>query len=82
MRLKRLRRTSVAGHEALLLRARAYPEGGVHGGHLAVVWNVAGAGYAVTAHFSADAGLDERGRQAMLLEVAAGMRVPTSADVG
>jgi hypothetical protein len=52
------RDTRVAGHPALLLRAAAYPRGGLHGGHVAVIWNQGGAGYALSLHFSArdDAG--------------------------
>lgn len=82
VRPERLRRASVAGHDALLLRVRHYPDGGVHGGHLAVVWNVGGAGYTVTLHFAQDSGRDEHQRHAMLLEVAAGMRSPDSAESG
>jgi hypothetical protein len=40
----------VAGHPALLLRNPPYPAGGIHGGHLTVLFNAGGAGYAVTGH--------------------------------
>lgn len=82
VRLDRLGRTSVAGHEALLLRVREYPNGGLHGGHLAVIWNVGQAGYAVTMHFSNDSGLDQRERRAVLVGVAASMHLPRSLAAG
>jgi hypothetical protein len=44
-------RLRVAGHPALLLRAAAYPRGGLHGGHVGVIWNQDGAGYALTLHY-------------------------------
>lgn len=49
------RETTIAGHPALLLDVEGYPDGGVHGGHLAAVWNQGGAGYALTLHFAPDA---------------------------
>ena len=38
----------------LVLANPPYPEGGIHGGHLTVVWNAGGDGYAVSAHVRAD----------------------------
>jgi hypothetical protein len=37
VRLRSLRRTTVAGHQALLLQAAGFPSGGIHGGHMVVV---------------------------------------------
>jgi hypothetical protein len=53
VRLKLLRRTAVAQQHALLLTAADYPDGGIHGGHLVVVWNQGDAGYALSMHFAA-----------------------------
>ena len=41
----------VRGRKGLLLRSDPFPEGGFHGGAYAVVWNEAGAGYAVSLRF-------------------------------
>lgn len=51
VRLRVLRRTTVAAKRALLLRAAPFPDGGVHGGHHVIVWNDGGHGYAVSMHF-------------------------------
>lgn len=47
-----VRRTQVRGQRALLLRAEPYPDGGLHGGHYALVWNEGGSGYAASLHFA------------------------------
>jgi hypothetical protein len=46
-----LRPASIAGHRGLLLRIPGYPDGGLHGGHLAAIWNQNRDGYVVSAHF-------------------------------
>lgn len=68
-----LRRATVREHPALLLRASQYPTGGVHGGHLAVVWNQGGNGYALSMHFQDDSPRSEAERQTVLLEAATAM---------
>lgn len=55
-RLAVLGETTVVGQPALVLRPAPYPEGGIHGGHLALVWNSASAGHTITMHL---AGTDE-----------------------
>jgi hypothetical protein len=45
-----LKRFRIAGRRALLLRHPGQPLTTVHSGHLAIVWNDASAGYAVSAH--------------------------------
>ena len=45
-----VRSAEVAGRPALLLRVAAYPTGGVHGDHLAVVWNQDGRGWGASLH--------------------------------
>mgnify|MGYP006952613980 CR=1 FL=1 len=50
VRLDVIRRTRVGSAPALVLRNPAYPVGGIHGGHLTVVWNHAGSGFAVSGH--------------------------------
>ena len=67
VRLRLVRRTTVAGDAALLLRVAGYPDGGVHGGHLAVVWNRGAAGYVLSMHFNGPA------REGALLRAAAAM---------
>ncbi len=47
-----LRRIDVDGHRGLVLQEAAYPNGGVHGGHLAVIWNQDGNGYVLSLHFT------------------------------
>lgn len=39
------------GRRALMLRARPYPVGGVHGGHFVLLWNDDAGGRVVSAHF-------------------------------
>jgi hypothetical protein len=47
-----LRRIHVGGQAGLLLQVAPYPDGGVHGGHVAAIWNRDGSGYALSLHFS------------------------------
>lgn len=49
-RLVVLRRTTVRGRPALLLRNPPYPAGGIHGGHLTVLFVRGDSSYAVTGH--------------------------------
>jgi hypothetical protein len=73
VRLALLRRTTVATHPALLLRVADYPDGGVHGGHLAVVWNQRDAGYALSLHFAERSPHSESARESIALQAAAEM---------
>jgi hypothetical protein len=80
--LRVLRAARVGGARALVLRNPPYPAGGIHGGHVSVVWNAGGAGYVVSGHaWSTGArGAGEPGKVALaratetLLAVAASMR--------
>ena len=54
--LRVLRRARIGSEPALVLRNAPYPVGGIHGGHISIVWNVGGAGYAVTGHAVAPPG--------------------------
>jgi hypothetical protein len=82
--LRVLRHARVGAAPALVLRNPPYPTGGIHGGHISVVWNANGAGYVVTGHAVAtperpDATPGARAlRRASdtLLAVAAAMRRP------
>ena len=47
---KLLRRAPVSGSSAAVLEAPPYPQGGVHGGHIIVLWNAGGHGYVMSAH--------------------------------
>ena len=68
-----LRRATVGEHPGLLLRIADYPVGGVHGGHLAAVWNQGRDGYVLSLHF-AERSLRPRAEQeAVLLAAAAAM---------
>ena len=71
-RLRVLRTTKVADRAALLLVAEPFPAGGVHGGHIAVVWNQGGAGYALTLHFVDESTPDDLSEN-MVLRAAASM---------
>lgn len=51
-----LRRATVNGHEALVLIAPAYPEGGLMGGHVIVLWNQLQHGYMLSLLFNAARG--------------------------
>jgi hypothetical protein len=46
-----LRRTSIRGHDALVLVAPAYPQGGFMGGHVIILWNWHQHGYVLSLHF-------------------------------
>jgi hypothetical protein len=82
IRPRLIRRTTVSTHSALLLRVADYPDGGVHGGHLAVVWNQGEAGYALSIHFSERDRHSPSEREAVLLEVAGSMSRFTAAGSG
>lgn len=51
-RLAVLKSTTVAGQLALVVRVAPYPQGGMHGGHLGLVWNAYGAAHAITVHLT------------------------------
>lgn len=44
-------RVVVDGRRALVLEAAPYPQGGIHGGHVIVVWNASGHGHVVSVHY-------------------------------
>ena len=46
-----LRRTTIQGTGALVLLAPAYPDGGLMGGHIIVLWNRGHHGYLLSLHF-------------------------------
>jgi hypothetical protein len=47
---QRIGTTRINGAAALLLREPPYPEGGIHGGHILILWNHAGHGYLASVH--------------------------------
>jgi hypothetical protein len=55
-RLVVVRRTRVGSADAIVLRAPPYPAGGVHGGHLVLLWNADGRGQLVSLHLSGATG--------------------------
>lgn len=68
--------THVRGRPGVLLRVLPFPEGGLHGGSYALVWNERGNGYVVSLHWrSGDLGRPPSSRQvAVLQQLAARMR--------
>lgn len=46
-----LRRAGIRGHDALVLVAPAYPQGGLMGGHVIILWNWHQHGYMLSLHF-------------------------------
>jgi Cft2 family RNA processing exonuclease len=49
---KLARRTTVRGRPAIVVRSQPYPAGGIHGGHVIVLWNQNGHGYLVSLHYA------------------------------
>jgi hypothetical protein len=47
---RRLATTRVAGARAAVYLAAPYPQGGLHGGHVVVLWNAGGRGHLVSLH--------------------------------
>jgi hypothetical protein len=47
-----LRHIHIGAHAGLLLQEASYPNGGVHGGHLAAIWNQNDNGYVLSLHFT------------------------------
>ena len=76
-----MRRTTVGRAPALLLRVADYPDGGVHGGHLALVWNQDGSGYTLSLHFADRSRRTPGERETALLETARTMRRFTRAGL-
>jgi hypothetical protein len=68
-RLVLLQNAEVGGADAIVLRAARYPIGGVHGGHVIVLWNAGGHGQMVSLHF-ATRRYSERDRVTAALAVA------------
>jgi hypothetical protein len=62
---RRIGEATVHGAPALLLREPPYPKGGLHGGHVLVLWNQAGHGYIVSVH-----GIDMSERTLVTIAVA------------
>lgn len=68
-----LRRVDIDGHDGLLLQVAAYPDGGVHGGHLAAIWNQSANGYALSLHFTERPGVASVRWQQTLIDAAEAM---------
>jgi hypothetical protein len=64
------------GGDAIVLRAAPYPAGGLHGGHVIVLWNAGGHGRVVSLHFGGGR-YTERERIAAALAIARSERPPT-----
>jgi hypothetical protein len=70
-RIHVVRRSTVGSDPALVVRTMPYPAGGIHGGHVVVLWNHGGHGYFVSLHF---AGLPRAERIAAALAIARSSR--------
>jgi hypothetical protein len=83
------RRAEVGGLPAIVIHPREYPRGGVHGGHVVVLWNQRGRGYLVSLHFggrpeSSDepVTVPKRFRYTLSDRIHAALRIATSAAHG
>lgn len=68
---RRVGAASVHGSRAAVLQEAPYPKGGIHGGHVVILWNERGHGYVVSAHGS-------RIRQRAVIEAALDVARSTS----
>lgn len=69
----------VRGRPGLVLRVLPFPEGGLHGGSYALVWNERGNGYVVSLHWrSGDSGRSPSRRQVAVLRELAGRMRPVA----
>jgi hypothetical protein len=73
VRLEVVRSARVRSSRALVIRAAEFPDGGIHGGHLGVVWNEGRSGYTLTIHFSPDAHLTPALQEDLVLDSATAM---------
>ena len=63
----------IAHNPALLIQVAHYPRGGIHGGHIAVVWNQNGNGYVVSLHFTERRSAPTHAREAEVGSIASSM---------
>jgi hypothetical protein len=82
VRLKLVRRSTVGEYLALLLEVADYPDGGVHGGHLAVVWNQQRDGYVLSMHFAEQSTRTRPQQEAVLHQTATAMSRLNTNDAG
>lgn len=82
VRLRLVGRSSLGKHPALLLKVTDYPDGGVHGGHLAIIWNQGDHGYALSLHFDERSKRKRDDQAALILQVAVAMSRFTVDDAG
>ena len=68
-----LRRVEIAGHRGLLLQEATYPNGGVHGGHIAAIWNQGVDGYVLSLHFTEQPHAATPGWQQTVIDTAEAM---------
>jgi hypothetical protein len=69
-----LRHIHVGEHPGLLLQEATYPNGGVHGGHIAAIWNQDGNGYVLSLHFTEPTHAPTASWQQMVIRAADTMR--------
>ena len=69
-----LRHIHVGEHPGLLLQEATYPNGGVHGGHIAAIWKQDGNGYVLSLHFTEPTHAPTASWQQMVIRAADTMR--------
>lgn len=77
-----LRRIRVGTHLGLLLQGATYPNGGVHGGHVAVIWNQGDSGYVLSLHFTEQPHAPTSGHQQIVVDAADAMSVSSARSGG
>lgn len=80
--LRLLRRTTVRGAPALVLQNPPYPTGGIHGGHVTVLWNAAGHGAALSGHPVGDPAAADRAPSPAEVRAAADVLRAVAASAG
>jgi hypothetical protein len=71
-----LRRVEIGGHRGLLLDEPAYPTGGLHGGHIAAIWNRGASGYVLSLHFTEQRHAPSPSWQQTVIDTADAMNLP------
>jgi hypothetical protein len=71
-----LRRVDIGGHRGLLLQEATFPDGGVHGGHIAAIWNQGTDGYVLSLHFTEQPHASIATWQQITIDTAAAMSRP------
>jgi hypothetical protein len=71
-----MRHAMVQSRPALLLQAAPNPDGGIHGGHLVVVWNQGHRGYVFSIHTAHPVPVTQRDQAVALAAAESMARIP------